>query len=431
MNYIKISWRNIWRNRRRTIITAASVMFAVAYSILMRSFQEGTYSRAIENMVRMFSGHLQVQSAGFWDDQVIDNALYIDNGLIDTIKTIENVEQVFPRLQYFGFVSTGKVTREGFIIGADHQTEDYISKVSDKLIAGNMITNEDESVLLGEGLARYLNVTTVDTIFSERKEDNVTVIDTTYKTRIINDTIIILGQGYHGSTAVGKLHVKGIVKLPIYDINKRAIYMSMPATQTLFNTPGMCTSLNIILKDGDHISDTYSHIRKHLDIKKQELMTWAEMQPELVQQIESDKGSGILMILLLYLIIGFGIFGTVIMMTSERKREFGIMVAIGMRKERLAKTVANELLYMGIIGSIAGTILIFPVLLYFWYNPIEFTGDLAKSYEQYGWEAIMPLTIDIRIFITQALVVFCLFAITGLYPILKILHLDVTKSIHS
>ena len=78
---LKLAWRNVWRNKRRTLITVASIMFALFFAIIMRGFQTGSYSKMKENAIESYSGYLQIHKKGYWDDKKIDNVFRIDTNI--------------------------------------------------------------------------------------------------------------------------------------------------------------------------------------------------------------------------------------------------------------------------------------------------------------------------------------------------------------
>ena len=110
-------------------------------------------------------------------------------------------------------------------------------------------------------------------------------------------------------------------------------------------------------------------------------MDWKEMNPELVQQIQSDQAGGYIMLGMLYLIVGFGVLGTLIMMTTERRKEFGVMIAVGMQKKKLGLILTIEMLLMGVVGAASGILGSIPVIGYLVKNPIRFTGEYAEMFE--------------------------------------------------
>jgi ABC-type antimicrobial peptide transport system permease subunit len=146
-------------------------------------------------------------------------------------------------------------------------------------------------------------------------------------------------------------------------------------------------------------------------------MTWSELMPELVQSIEVDNAGGIIMLGILYVIIGFGIFGTVMMMTAERTREFGILISVGMKKWRLNLVSFFESMFLSFIGVMAGVIVTIPILYYLHRNPILLTGETADMMLKFGLDPIMPFRFAPNIFIDQFLTVLVIAMISALYPL--------------
>jgi len=131
----------------------------------------------------------------------------------------------------------------------------------------------------------------------------------------------------------------------------------------------------------------------------------------------------------LYLIIAFGIFGTVLMMTIERKREFGVLVAIGVQKHKLASIVSLEMVYIGLLGILSGVALALPAIIIGLYNPIRLSGEYAKVYESYGMEPVMPFMPVSYYFIWQSVVVALIIGIAILYPVRNIYKMKLVNSL--
>jgi ABC-type antimicrobial peptide transport system permease subunit len=144
------------------------------------------------------------------------------------------------------------------------------------------------------------------------------------------------------------------------------------------------------------------------------------MNPELVQQIQSDNASGKIMLGVLYIIIAFGVFSTVLMMTAERQREFGVMISIGMQKLKLAGIVVVELIFIGILGILSGILASIPIIFIGYHNPIRLSGDIAESMESFGMEPVMPFAMIDTYFLWQALVVIVIILVAILYPVYSI-----------
>jgi ABC-type lipoprotein release transport system permease subunit len=246
----------------------------------------------------------------------------------------------------------------------------------------------------------------------------------------VGDTLVLLGQGYHGATAAGKFRINGIVKLPAPDLDNKIVYLPFDISQDLYGAPGMLTSLAVCVEKNDDpsVDNLITEIGRVVDPPLR-VMGWREMNKLMVNQMDADSKSGMIMIFILYLVIAFGIFGTVLMMTAERRREFGVLVAIGMQKTKLSAVIIIEMLYVGLLGIASGIAASLPVILYGHANPIRFHGEMAKMYEDYGMEAVMPFLLPDMYMIWQSVVVAVIIIIALIYPLRKIGKMQVVNSL--
>jgi putative ABC transport system permease protein len=158
-------------------------------------------------------------------------------------------------------------------------------------------------------------------------------------------------------------------------------------------------------------------------------MTWAKMMPEVVQQIQADNASGLIMLGILNMVVGFGIFGTILMMLNERLREFGMIIAIGMQRIKLISIVITEMLLLGTLGILAGILFDIPLIYYFHSNPISLTGDVAKSTLQMGFDPVMPAARKISYFLNQSLIIFIIILLILIFPVVKLTRFKIIDAL--
>ena len=399
-----LAWRNLWRNKWRTMITVASVFFGVLLSTVMSSMQEGSYSSMIDNVVKLYSGYIQVHHEDYWENKTINNVFEVTDSLIREIESVKEITHYAPRLESFALGSSEEITRGTMVIGIDPEAEDRITEVSKWIIEGKYLDQDDAGVLIASDLAKYLNLG-------------------------VNDTLVLLSQGYHGVSAAGKYPIRGILKFPSPELNKQTVYMPLAEAQYFYFTENSVTALVLMIEDQYHLNAAMNHLRSRIG-SPYKAMTWSEMQPEIVQMIEADRGGAIIMKAILYILIGFGIFGTVMMMMAERRRELGVMIAIGMQKGRLSIILLCETLFIGFIGVVAGFIGSVPIIAYFYKNPIVLTGDAGQTMEEMGFEPLMYFSWIPSVFYNQVITVFCLTAVIALYPIINTYLLKVHLALH-
>jgi ABC-type antimicrobial peptide transport system permease subunit len=160
-------------------------------------------------------------------------------------------------------------------------------------------------------------------------------------------------------------------------------------------------------------------------------MEWREMNEVMVSQMDADDKAGQIMLGILYLVIAFGVFGTVLMLTAERKREFGVLVAIGMQKKKLASIMTIEMLLIGLIGIMAGALVASIAILYGVDHPIIFKGESAKIFEEYGMEPKMAFWNIDTYYIWQMVIVVFMVLLSITYPIRKIFRMKVVNALRA
>jgi ABC-type lipoprotein release transport system permease subunit len=319
------------------------------------------------------------------------------------IRNTEYVTDAIPRLESFALISSGQQAKGVAVIGTDPATEDRVSGLQKRLIAGEFLQKGGPGLLVAEGLAQYLKVG-------------------------VGDSLVLLGQGYHGVSAAGEFPVLGIIRFVQPDMNNQLVYMDLLQAQDFYSSPDRLTSVSVMLSNPDrmhHVQRTLAQI----DPSNLEVMTWKELLKELVQYIEGDNISGLFMLSILYLVVGFGILGTVLMMTMERRKEFGIMVAVGMKRYKLSLIILAESLILGITGVVAGIALSLPFVTWFHFHPIRLTGDMAEAVLEYNMDPIMPFALEPGFFIAQGTVVLAITLVAALYPVMSISKLTIVNAI--
>jgi putative ABC transport system permease protein len=399
---LKLIWRNLWRNSRRTLITVASIAFAVLFATLMQSFQDGVFNNLIKNVVSYYSGYVQIHQKGYWDEQILDNSFELKNSLTSQLQQNPQIKEIVPRLETFVLASKGNTTKGCMLVGTDAAKENNLTQLKNKIIKGSYFENDEESVLLAEGLAKRLDVT-------------------------VNDTIVLFGQGFHGVMAAGKYKIKGILHLASPAMNDAFVYLPLAATQYFLSAENRLTSISLGIDDPNNTNAIAEKLKSQIE-KEYEVMPWEELIPEISNHIKADAISFYIFSGILYLIIGFGLFGTVLMMTAERKYEFGMLIAIGMKKSKLELVLLGETLLITFFGLFLGILFSMPLVLYLKERPIRFGGETARAYEQFGFEPLFPTLFDPNIFINQSLIVLAMALFIGLYPLWHVKGLNPVKA---
>ncbi len=391
-----LAWRNLWRNPARSLITMASVFFAVLLATSTRALNEGTYGQMVENVAGMHTGYIQVHQADYWDDKVLENTFVPGAGFLQRISETPGVRSMAPRLESFALASTGNTT-PALVIGVAPEAEQELTGLADNLVSGEYLRTGSDGVLLAQGLAERLELT-------------------------LGDTLVLLGQGYRAASAAGLFKVVGILRFGSPELNDRMIYLTLKTAQDFYAAEDRLTSMVVDPSDRNELPVILEALAAGLG-EEFRVMGWQEMLPGLVQAIAFDRAGGYIFMAVLYLVIAFGIFGTLVMMTFERRQEFGVLLSVGMRRGRMGTMVFLESLGLAGLGVLAGMAGSLPLVLWFSRNPIQLTGSWAEAYREFGIEPVLHVSTDISVFVGQGLLVLTVAIVISLFPVYTTLRL--------
>jgi ABC-type lipoprotein release transport system permease subunit len=399
---IHYSWRNIWRNKRRAVITIASVFFAVFFCSIMSSQQEGMWEQMIDNTLRTQAGHIEIHGTGYWDDKIVDNFMTMDTATLTRISRIDNVDNVSPRVETFALASLGNTTKGIAVVGISPDNETGKFNLASHIIKGTYLAETDNGIIIGEELADYLQAT-------------------------VGDTVALIGQGRFGASAAELFPVRGVFRFATRELNGNVAYTSLSAAQKFIDMPDGYSGILITLNEDRLLERSIREVNAIVDTENCDVYPWRFTMQRLLQTAESDKLFSRLIIFILYLIVGFGILGTVIMLTNERRKEFRTMISLGMQRGRLTLTVVVELLLMSFTGVLVGLGVAYPVAVWFHRHPIRMSGEMARAYADFGMEPVLPTSTEMSIFISQVIAVLFIVLVAALYPVGKIKRIDLIE----
>lgn len=403
---LKMAYRNIWRNKSRTLITAAAVTFSVFLSIMLNSFQSGSWDTIINGIVEGYYGYVQVQGKDYLEEQSLDNAITYTPELQQIVTETEHVTTIVPRLEGFVLAAFDNSTKPLQVVGSDPEAEDKMTNVSDSIKAGTCLSSTDDGVLISDTLAKEMHLN-------------------------INDTMVFIGQGFHGANAAGKFPIRGIVKFRMPQM-RGMVFMTLSKAQELFVAENQVTAIVIGTDKPNQDKAILNHLSSKLDTASTyNVVLWEQMMVELLKTRELKEVGSKIVPWILYLIIAFVIFGTILMMLKEREYEFGVMNAIGMKRWRLGFMVSAETLFINFLGVLVGAIFALPIVYYFYSNPIPVSimGEDAKAaYDDFGVPAEIPFSFDFGIFLNEAITIFIISIFLSLFIIYKIRKLKAIES---
>ena len=405
---LTLAWRNIWRNRRRTLLTVAAIAFATFFTVLMRGMGEGTWEFNVRNSVEMFSGYLQIQREGYGDAPSLRKSIAVTPGLEDALRRDPRVTGFAPRILADGLVSLRAGSVGASVLGVDPDAERSVSRLPQRVVQGRLFTaGSRDEVVLGAKLLHNLQAS-------------------------VGDTIVILSQAYDGVLANQRFRVVGAMKLGVPEFDATTLMMSLTAARELLAMEGRASVVAIAVGDLRHVRPVQRSVAAALDGGRRDglaVLRWDEVTPELKQAMDFDKIGDWFFLGILVVIVTFGILNTLLMSVTERFREFGVTLSVGMPHGKLAVLVLLETLFLTLLGVALGGMAGYGVNLYFAAHPIMLGGEFAQFYEEYGFVPQIVATSSPAVPLIVAGVMFCLAFLAALYPVYRVGRLEPLKGI--
>ena len=399
---VKMAWRNIWRNPRRSVLTILAIAFAGTLLVFMLSWQFGSYDTMINSVVKIQSGHLQVQAEGYKNDRSI-RLVVSDPAAIGAVldKTPAVTAYTF-RTNAFSLVSSKQRTYGALVIGIDPMREPTVSSLKTLIRQGKFLSATDiDQALVGKLLAKNLNVG-------------------------LGDEIVVLGQGRDGSVAATVVKVKGIFNSGQDELDRNTIHIPLKYFQEVYS---MFDAVHEVVAMGTSLS-LVPEIKKRVEIgiktmekgNRLTVLDWMELMPGLVESIKMDLISGFIFYAILIIVVAFSILNTFLMAIFERTREFGVLLAMGTTPGRLTKLLLIESGAMTVLGIIIGIIAGSLITLYFQRHGIVISSA-TEVLRQFGLPARMYPQLSVLSASVGPGVVLIITLLTALYPALKVRRL--------
>jgi ABC-type lipoprotein release transport system permease subunit len=404
----KMAWRNVWRNPRRTILTIAAISFACVLLVFMLSWQFGSYETMINSAVKIHTGHLQVQARQYQGKRDIHLVVDQPERIGHLLDKIPQVSAYTYRANAFSLVTSKERTYGVLVIGIDPVREARISTLKQSTHKGQFLSDDDmDQALVGKLLAKNLKV-------------------------VPGDELVLLGQGRDGSIAATIVRVKGIYNSGQDEFDRSTLQIPLRNFQDVYAMGDSVHEIVVLgktIKGIPELKKAISSDIQNID-KGNRLITldWMELMSGLVQAIQLDLLSGFIFYFILIIVVAFSILNTFLMAILERKKEFGVFMAMGTAPWRLVRLLMMESTAITIIGIFIGII---GGCLLTWYYQVNgiFIAGTSEIMKQFGMpERIYPQLSLASALIGPAIVLIITF-LTALYPALKVRRLKPVEAI--
>ncbi|MGA9575747.1 MAG: FtsX-like permease family protein [Lysobacterales bacterium] len=395
----RLAWRNIWRQKRRTWLTALAMIFSNVLLVFMISLQFGSYDMMINNSLAMFSGQIQVQHVGYQDSQKMRQAIDDIAALAATIRKLFPHAGVSARASAYVLVSSEDRSFSSQVVGVEPRFEPAVSSIPGLLTAGHYLDKPDAAeVVIGEVMARNLKVG-------------------------VGDELTFLGSGIDGSFAAGVVTVTGIFATGSQELDRGMAEVPLVYFQDVFAMGDRGHVIALSVPDLAKVPAMLDSLRSTLGSRDGlVVLGWEALMPGLKQAIQADMTSAWFMYGVLIMLVAFSVLNTQLMSVLERTREFGVIMALGIKPRRLAMLVFLETFLMASIGLVIGVLLGSALSAYYAHTGFSYPG-MDEMAAKFNMSPRMYPSLEPFSLLLGPIVVFvsCLFA--TVYPALKLYRL--------
>jgi len=341
MLFFNMAWRNVWRNRRRSLLTVMAISLGLAFNIFMRAIGTGFHEQMVDNSVRSHIGHLVVHRAGYHNDPGINKTLPEPGEVARAIQSLPNLRAYSLRVLGDGLASTAENSAGVAIVGVDPAMESKVTTIDRGIIKGHYLREgEVRPILIGDRLAVNLKAS-------------------------VGDKVVLLVQAADGSMGANLFHVVGIFRSGAPELDGGMAFVLRQDAQALFTLQNRETEAVVLLNSSREVPAAQQTLQSKLAGKNVEVLAWYQVEPFLLQFIQLDDAFFYIIVIFFFVVISIGILNTIMMSVFERVREFGVMMALGTKPRQVVKMVVEEAFVLALVGAAIGSAIGVSASLYF------------------------------------------------------------------
>lgn len=341
MLFFSMAWRNVWRNRRRSLLTVSAIALGLTFNIFMRGVGDGFHEQMVDNSVRAEIGHIEIHRTGYHDDPGLNKTLPDPQRLVHAIQLLPDVRGYSMRILGGGLASTADNSSGVEILGVVPAEEQTVTTIQNAIIQGGYLSNEvKSSILIGDRLAAHLKVG-------------------------LGDKVVLMVQAADGSMGAQLFRVAGIFRSGAPEMDNSVVFILRSDAENLFALSDRISEAAILLGSSRQVPAALQTLKNSLAGEPVEILPWWQVEPFLKQFIQLDDAFFYIIVIILFVVISIGILNTIMMSIFERVREFGVMMALGVKPRQIVRLVVEEALVLGLIGVTIGSLLGSAATLYF------------------------------------------------------------------
>ncbi|MCG9648628.1 ABC transporter permease [Vibrio brasiliensis] len=393
---IKLAWRNLWRNKLRTAIMLGAIVFGLVGVVAMMAFMTGLVNSMLDNAIAWQTSHIQIHNKAYVDNPDIKQRIVDSDRLIAQLDQQENIAHYSQRFIANGMVASARSTRGVRINGINIEQEQSVTPLAQHIIQGEWLDNQGRNpVLVSDKTAQQLKLR-------------------------VGSKVVLTFSDLNGEVAGAAFRVRGVFKTPSTAFDEGNIYVRQMDLTALAGGTG-AHEIAIVVNQTDKLTETV-HKLTAIAGDNNQVRDWQQVQPMLASMTNSMQTSNNIMLGIFVIAMGFGIVNIMLMSVFERSQELGVLLAVGMQKQKVFMLITLESALLGVCGSVIGISICLLLVGLFGRTGISLSA-LAEGLGTYGIDTLLYPQVDFDQYVTIFITVLCASIMAAFYPARQILKL--------
>lgn len=400
-----ISWRNVWRNKLRSIIIIMAISAGLTGGIFTVALYNGLTDQKLRTAIDTQTAHLQIHAAGFRQNK--DLRLYLGNtaAIQEAVEKQPAVKALAPRLVVTAMAATSNANTGVELNGVLPERERMVSTIYQSMVEGDYFgTEKKNQIVISTRTAKKLQVG-------------------------LNGKVVITFQDINGDIVGAAFRVTGLFRTSHSLFDEANMFVRKADLERILSMDGIINEMAIRLYDIEAVPAVQEALQRRFGDDNTVIQSWREIQPELAYINDATWQINYLILIIILLALAFGILNTMLMAIFERMKEIGVLMAVGMSKARIFAMIILETVFLSLTGAAIG-MLISAWLVYATGRSGIDLSIFAQGLENFGFSSMVYPQLESQFYVTLALMVIGAAMISALYPAIKALKLKPVEAIH-
>ncbi|MFQ5641126.1 MAG: ABC transporter permease [bacterium] len=401
---LKIAWRNIWRNPRRTWVLISSIAVGVIGYMGTSAFSRGFLEQMVETTINLQGGHIMIAAKGYHENPNIRLFIKDPTRIQRLLQEMPGI-RFAPLVSFQGMINSTEKAAGVVINGVQPEMESHITVIPQSIVNGRYLAAEDDNnqIVIGRSLAEMLNVD-------------------------IGEKVVLMTSDLERTIRSGAFRIVGVFETSSPDFDKAFVFLPQSRAQSLAGYKEHITAFTLRHDEDIDSELVVTEIETKIADKDIEVLSWKARNKLLVLALQLYDFSVVIMVVILFIAIAFSIANAFLMVIYERIHEIGIMMANGVFPHRVRKMLYMEALFISLIGTCVGLLLSAVFIGYFGYFGLDLS-DFAQGLGKFGVGSIVYPSVAAFDVIAGLVTINIIVFLSVLYPSIKASRFEVVDAI--